>query len=207
VIRLPWRRACGAHRTALIEFAARRADGPHVRAALDHVDRCRSCEDDLAATTLVVHALRRLHEEISRVQPAPDGWARLRARLAVTRREPSIWMTSLPGAVLALGLVAMMGDPTLMHEAQPLLDDGPATVAGRVSADVASRFEPVDPVKPVRLIVPPAWRVQDLPRPSRSPGPPRAADVASLNGVDPPAADPTWTPDEPAPPGAQVAWR
>lgn len=114
MIRLPWRRGCGAHRAALIEFADRRADGPHVRAALDHVDRCRSCEDDLAATTLILHALRRLHEETSRVQPAPDGWARLRARLAVTRREPSRLLSGLPGIVAAAALCAALLGPSVL---------------------------------------------------------------------------------------------
>jgi hypothetical protein len=108
-----WRRAggCGAHREALVEFAARRASGPAVRRALDHVDRCRACEAELATTTLVLHGLRRLHDETERVGPEVDGWARLRARLAATRREPSRLLSGLPGIVAAAALCAGLAGP------------------------------------------------------------------------------------------------
>ena len=56
-----------------------------------------ACEAELATTTLVLHALRRLHEETLRAEPAADGWARLRERLAATRREPSRLLSGLPG--------------------------------------------------------------------------------------------------------------
>lgn len=102
---------CGQHRAALVEFAARRAGGPGVRRALDHVDRCRACEEELATTTLVLHGLRRLHEETGRVEPAADGWARLRARLAATRREPSRLLSGLPGIVAAAALCAALTGP------------------------------------------------------------------------------------------------
>jgi hypothetical protein len=105
------RRGCEAHQAALVEFASHRANGPDVRRALDHVDRCHACEDDLAATTLVLHALRRLHEETRRVEPSPDGWARLRARLAATRREPSRLLSGLPGIVVAAAICAMLVGP------------------------------------------------------------------------------------------------
>jgi hypothetical protein len=116
-----WRRAggcgahreggCGAHREALVEFAARRASGPAVRRALDHVERCRACEDELATTSLVLHGLRRLHEETERTRPAIDGWTRLRARLATTRREPSRLLSGLPGIVAAAALCAGLAGP------------------------------------------------------------------------------------------------
>lgn len=105
------RRGCGAHRAALVEFAAHRGGGPEVRRALDHVERCRGCEEELATTTLILHALRRLHEETRRAEPAPDGWARLRARLAATRREPSRVLSGLPGIALSIGLCAALVGP------------------------------------------------------------------------------------------------
>ncbi len=212
------RRACRAHRAALVDFAEQRAGGPArlpadrwtggqaVRRALDHVDRCRGCEADLATTALVLHALRRLREETRRVEPAADGWTRLRARLVATRREPSLWMTCLPGAALALGLVVLMGDPAMMHGVQPILDDGPAVV-GRVGLSDASRFEPVDGSAPARASAPLAWRLQDLPRPSSPLLPPGARDTASSNGVDPADAEPTGVPEEEAPLEARVTWR
>lgn len=105
------RAGCGQHQAALVEFAARRARGPGILRALDHVDRCRTCEAELATTTLVLHGLRRLHEETERVEPAPDGWTRLRARLAATRREPSRLLSGLPGIVAAAGLCAALAGP------------------------------------------------------------------------------------------------
>ncbi len=105
------RRPCRAHRVALVEFASHRAGGPDVRRALDHVDRCRACEEELATTTLVLHALRRLHEETERAEPASDSWVRLRNRLAAARREPSRLLSGLPGVVAAFGLCAALIGP------------------------------------------------------------------------------------------------
>ena len=116
MIALLRRRGCSAHRAALVEFASRRAGGPDVRRALDHVERCRDCEDELAATTLVLHALRRLHEDALRAEPAPDGWARLRSRLAATRREPSRILSGLPGILAAAGLCAALVGPTAVSD-------------------------------------------------------------------------------------------
>jgi len=184
------RRTCRSHRDALIEFASQRTGGPAVRRALDHVDRCRACEDQLATTTLVLHGLRLLHDETQRVSPATDGWARLRTRLVAVRREPSLWMTGLPGAALAFCLVVLMGGPAMTHGAQPVLDDGPP-VFGRADVSDASRFEPIGLAEPVRAGAPVAWWLQDLPRPSSPLLLPSARDTASSNGFDPADAEPT----------------
>ncbi|HYN48105.1 MAG TPA: hypothetical protein VER83_04515, partial [Candidatus Nanopelagicales bacterium] len=126
MIGMPGRGGCGPHRAALVEFAARRASGPGVLRALDHVDRCRACEAELATTTLILHGLRRLHQETERVEPAADGWTRLRARLAATRREPSRLVSGLPGIVAAAALCAVLagpgaivGGPTMVYNEAP----------------------------------------------------------------------------------------
>jgi hypothetical protein len=75
------------------------------------VERCRACEAELATTTLVLHGLRRLHEETARARPEVDGWTRLRARLATTRREPSRLLSGLPGIVAAVALCAGLAGP------------------------------------------------------------------------------------------------
>ncbi|HSV92312.1 MAG TPA: hypothetical protein VLH81_04515 [Desulfobacterales bacterium] len=110
---------CAQHRAALVEFAARRAKGLAVVRALDHVDRCRACEEALAATTLVLHGLRRIHQEIERAEPSADAWARLRARLAVRRREPSRLLSGLPGIVVAVGLCAAVAGPGVIGGGGP----------------------------------------------------------------------------------------
>jgi hypothetical protein len=92
--------------------------------ALDHVEVCRACEEELALTTLVVHALRRLHDETWRVQPSPDGWARLRARLAARRARPAQLLPGLSGIVLAAGLsAALVGSAAILGDGRPAVLD------------------------------------------------------------------------------------
>lgn len=130
MLRLRQARACASHREALLEFASHCEAGPAVHRALDHVDRCRACESDLAATMLVLFALRRLHEEALRTELSPDAWSRLRARLGAPRREPSRLLSGMPGVLAAFGICAVLV--------------GPAAVAGGSSGiyDEASRPEP-----------------------------------------------------------------
>ncbi len=90
-----------------------------MRRALDHVDRCRACEADLAATTLVLYALRRLHAETGSVAPAPEGWARLRERLAAGRRRPSLLLSGIPGIMTAVGICAVLVGPAAMAGGRP----------------------------------------------------------------------------------------
>jgi hypothetical protein len=130
ILRLRQARACASHREALLAFASHGEAGPTVRRALDHVDRCRACESDLAATTLVLFALRRLHEDALRTELSPDAWSRLQARLGASRREPSRLLSGMPGALAAFGICAVLV--------------GPAAIAGGSSSiyDESSRLEP-----------------------------------------------------------------
>lgn len=214
----PQPRGCRAHQAALVDFATHRAGGPEVRHALDHVDRCRACEDDLAATTLVLYALRRLHEESSRAELGPDGWAHLRARLATTRREPSPFMTSLPGMALAVMLViavgylpAMRGTPVILDDGSAV--DGSAAVLRHTSVDASPYDEPGSTTDAaVRVVVPITWRAQDLPRPSVRLGGPRAVDEGTSastprSAVEPAVVEPAGTVDQGVPIAAQMGWR
>lgn len=111
ILRLRWAPVCATHREALLAFAAHREAGPGVGRALDHVDRCRACETDLAATTLVLFALRRLHEDALGSEPSPDAWSRLRARLGAPRHEPSRILSGMPGVLAAFGICAALVGP------------------------------------------------------------------------------------------------
>lgn len=175
-----WRsRGCRSHRTALLEFASQRVGGPAVRRALDHVERCRACEDELATTSLVLVGLRRLHDEVRGAEPATDGWTRLRARLTATRREPSRLLSGLPGIVAAAGLCAALFGPTVIAggESSRVYDEAPPGVTRpslevehrRTRADAAS-VQPVPLPTPIRsyvglVPVPPAIEA-DLPVPT-----------------------------------------
>ena len=154
-MRLPWVRPCAAYRDALVEFIACRTAGPAVRRALDHVERCSRCETELATTTLVLHALRCLHAEAQRVEPAADGWSRLQERLAAARRRPSFILSGMPGMLIAVGLCGALLAPQLASEAASVYDEG-ASITSRTPAAIvfeqASDRRPDSPTIPIHVI-------------------------------------------------------
>jgi len=103
--------ACRRHRSALLDFVDRGEIGSATGQALAHLDRCDRCTNELEATLLAITALRRLGADAERVEPAPDAWPRLRARL--DRWRPSRWaiMSPTAGAVMSLALVAVLVVP------------------------------------------------------------------------------------------------
>ncbi len=105
-----FRRPCVDHRAALIDFVDRRERGPMTAAALGHLDRCRSCEEDLAGIAMAIAALRRLHHDVATVEPAADAWLRLRARIQ-RRGDPWRWRTTLAGLTTSTLLVGMLVAP------------------------------------------------------------------------------------------------
>ncbi len=210
---------CTTHRDALIEFASQRETGPAVRRALDHLDRCRACESDLATTTLVIHALSRLHEQASWAEPAPDAWPRLRVRLVTRRPAQSHFLSSLvPGAALALVLVIALGNLPALRGTPPVLDDGSGVTLRHASVDDAWRREAGSTdATAARAVAPLTWRAQGLPRPPVLPVGPRPVDTGVLTGgrsaavqpaaVQPAPLDPASPLDDGAPPAAQMRWR
>ncbi len=103
---------CARHRDALLDFIDRREVGRDTDAALDHLSRCRACEWDLEATAMAVAALRRLHREARAVEPPPDAWERLRARVERPRGAVWRWRTTLAGLAVGAGLVGAILAPT-----------------------------------------------------------------------------------------------
>jgi hypothetical protein len=203
------RGGCRSHQAALVEFATHRAGGPDVRRALDHVDRCRACEADLAATALVLHALHRLHEETSQVEPAPGGWTRMQARLATTRtrREPSLLMSSLPGVALAVMLVIAVADLPALRGTQVIPDDGSVIVLRHTSIDDARTVARGPEAHPaVRVVARPTLRAQDRARPPALVAGPQAVD-AQTTGVEPAIAVPAVAPRDAPSTDAQMTWR
>jgi hypothetical protein len=65
------------------------------------------------------------------VEPAADGWSRLRSRLAATRREPSRLLSGLPGIVAAFGLCAALVGPGAIEGGRPsgVYNEAPRSVA------------------------------------------------------------------------------
>jgi hypothetical protein len=110
---------CDGYRAALLDFVDRREIGPRTRAALTHLDRCRSCECELEATALAITALRRLWAEASRIEPSDDAWSRLRARVDRPRGSLWRWRSSLGGLMVGAGLAAALVAPAGIWTRQP----------------------------------------------------------------------------------------
>ena len=163
-------RTCASHREAIIAFASLRQGGPAVRRALDHVDRCRGCEAELGATTLVVQALRRLCDEALLAEPAADGWELLRRRLVSPPRRPSLLVSGIPGLLLALGICGALAGPSLLEGgAATRFDDGsgsaPPAQAAILFEQTADRNPaPSSIAMPADQPTPPVDRADDLAR-------------------------------------------
>jgi hypothetical protein len=107
-------RDCGRHREALIAFVDRRALGPGSDEALDHLGRCGRCARELQDTALAIAALRRLGRESQAIEPPPDAWARLQARVQRPRETLWRWRAGLAGLALSSALVGLIMGPSAL---------------------------------------------------------------------------------------------
>lgn len=76
------RSPCATHRSALLALL----DGwPRDEAAtglaLDHLDRCDACREEMGEYVLILAGLRRLGTAARRTGPGPGGWSHVRARI------------------------------------------------------------------------------------------------------------------------------
>ena len=108
ITRMP--RTCVAHRAALLDFVDGQPRTDASAAALSHLERCRTCEEDLAGVVRTVAALRRLGRVAAAAEPPAHAWPALRAR--VTRRADE-WLPrfSLAGLAVSAALVVMISLP------------------------------------------------------------------------------------------------
>lgn len=103
--------SCATHRRALVAFVDRGELTPDTAPALAHLDRCGRCTDELETTVQAIIALRRLGEEASRVEPSPDAWPRLLARLERWRPPRLSILSPAAGAALSVVLVIALVAP------------------------------------------------------------------------------------------------
>lgn len=113
---------CAIYRPVLTDWVERRAHGPTLPSAFEHLDRCRRCELELTEVAQTVVALRRLGERAATVEPPADGWRELRARLEATRPRRgstgrSSW--SLTGSLLGPAVVAVLAIRIVLVPAPP----------------------------------------------------------------------------------------
>jgi hypothetical protein len=126
--------SCRHHRDTLLDFLEQREHGPSSAAALAHLDRCRSCEAELGATLLTIHALRRVLGEAARVDPPADGWDRLRTR--VQRPVAGVWQarTAVAGLAVSAALVTALVGPATVFRPQGVVEDEPGPAAAVLNA-------------------------------------------------------------------------
>ena len=139
----PWSTPCATYRSALHDFVDHRAGydpgaGREFRAALDHLERCPDCERELAATALVIAALRRLADDVRTAEPSPDSWQQLVTRLDRRRPRRAILTSPLAGLALSAGFVVAIIAPQLgLDLVRPSID----AAAGPRSATAEARIE------------------------------------------------------------------
>jgi hypothetical protein len=127
------RSTCATFQAALSEFADRRQRTAATSTALAHLERCRPCEDELAGIMRTIAGLRSLAHSLDGVEPAPESWPILRAR--VSRPEPSPWRwSSSLGGVVASAAIALLVLPWI----------GSSPVRPPTGGDAPAAFSPID---------------------------------------------------------------
>ncbi|HEX5013973.1 MAG TPA: hypothetical protein VFV72_07400 [Candidatus Limnocylindrales bacterium] len=130
---------CDRHRPALLDFVDRGEIAPGTAKALAHLDRCSRCTEELESTMLAITALRRIGDEVANIEPAPDAWPRLRARLETFR--PRRWAIISPsaGLVMSVALVAVLVAPLRLGGANNLIATPSPPSAAELAADSRAR--------------------------------------------------------------------
>jgi hypothetical protein len=123
--------ACNRHRHALIDFVESREITPATTRALDHLDRCDTCRDELAGIAMALTGLRRIRDQIATAEPAPDAWARLHARIAAGNGPVWRWPATVRGLILSTMLVGL-AVVSLSPETPIGLSDGVRSVDTRI---------------------------------------------------------------------------
>lgn len=125
-------RGCVAHRAVLLEVLEGRPRDDAVGAALEHLARCRACEQEVGELSLVITGLRRLGRSARRAEPGPDGWARFMARL--DRRRGAVLRASLAPLAGLLAVPLMLAVLVGPAGSSPAVSDGgtPDMAAGAV---------------------------------------------------------------------------
>lgn len=185
---------CARFWPVLIDWVEHRAEGPLMREAFGHLERCRPCESELTTIAQTVIALRRLGAQASTAEPPADGWRDLRARLEASRRpsrSPARWRLAWTGSMLGPAVVAILAMRVVFGPAVPAstapTDDavtgvssstGPARQRYEPGAQrlteaivlvIAGQAEPGDVGPKSPVIVPSSTDRLDVPPPARRP--------------------------------------
>ena len=149
---------CWRYRRLLMGYAECELD-ERLRARVEaHVARCRRCAEELAVIRSVSGAIKAA--ETPAMEPAPDLWARVSARIEREAlrpvRRPWIRVTQATSACAAAVLVAVVGFG-LMRSDLPREDSRtqlpprrPAEIAGRPAVEKLHKTPAAKPARPAR---------------------------------------------------------
>jgi anti-sigma factor RsiW len=167
ITRMP--RSCVVHRAALLDFVDGQPRTPASAAALGHLERCRACEEELAGIVRTIAGLRSLARSLDGVEPGPESWPILRARVLHAEPSPWRWSHSL-GGVIATAAIALLVMPWIGSSPvrQPTGFDTPAGLDARAGSNMIDHREHVLPSPLVRPPRAAGAGAQEPPRAIRS---------------------------------------
>ena len=99
-------RSCSRYRRLLVDFVDHGEVGPFTADGLAHLEHCPRCTEMVESTVLAITALRRLGNDLGDIEPEPDAWPRLRARITGWRRP--VVMSPLAGVAMSIGIVLVL---------------------------------------------------------------------------------------------------
>ncbi|MES2208675.1 MAG: hypothetical protein V4515_00580 [Chloroflexota bacterium] len=110
---------CRRHASALLEIVDPRTPTPGSTAALDHLEWCRRCSDELQDLALAIVAMRRFGEADAGEAGSASAWPNLSRRIVGTRAAAAAavwrWRASLAGLVAGTLVVAAVVGPLALH--------------------------------------------------------------------------------------------
>lgn len=110
---------CRRHASALLDVVDARTPTPRSGAAMDHLEWCRTCSDELQDLALAIVAMRRFGESGAGESGSPYAWPRLRSRIEATRAAAAAaawrWRATMAGLATSTLLVAALVGPLAMH--------------------------------------------------------------------------------------------
>ena len=142
ITRMP--RSCVVHRAALLDFVDGQPRTLASAAALSHLERCHACEEELAGIVRTIAGLRSLARSLDGVEPGPESWPILRARVLHPEPSPWRWNHSL-GGLIATAAIALLVLPSIGSSPvrQPPGFDTPAALDAPAGSNLIDRREQV----------------------------------------------------------------
>lgn len=151
--------SCDRHRPALVDFIDRGERGPATLDALDHLGRCRACEQEMTDLALTIVALRRTAAEV-RAVPVPQIAAERVVALR-RRREPWRWRFQLGSLLASSALAALVVAPHVgvlpASDAASLAPDRPTVVIPWRAAEARIAASPDSAPVPATGALPPRY--------------------------------------------------